>query len=370
MPKIDQLPTDAAPGTADLIPFVDVSADTTEATTIADLAASVAWSGQYQPLDSDLTTIAAANNGAVLAATTASFTAADETKLDGIAAGATTDAAITAHIADTSDAHDASAISIVDAGGLFSATDVEAALAEVKTIADTAGGGGVTLEQVQDDLGNTSLVAGTGITKTYNDVANTITIAVTSSTYQPLDSDLTTIAAANNGAVLAALDADLATFSVPASTTISTYGRTLVDDADATTARTTLGLGTAATATIADYLPKVAAGASVENIGAVESNVQTVAATGATETLDTSLYGVFDMTMDQNCTFTFSNPAPSGKATLFTLILRGAFTPTWPAAVDWPDATQPTYTTPSVYTFLTVDAGTTWLGAQAGKAFG
>lgn len=42
----------------------------------------------YQPLDSDLTTIAAANNGSVLAATTASFLTADETKLDGIEAGA------------------------------------------------------------------------------------------------------------------------------------------------------------------------------------------------------------------------------------------------------------------------------------------
>jgi hypothetical protein len=39
-----------------------------------------------QPLDSDLTTIAAANNGAIIAATTASFLTADETKLDGIEA--------------------------------------------------------------------------------------------------------------------------------------------------------------------------------------------------------------------------------------------------------------------------------------------
>jgi hypothetical protein len=44
-----------------------------------------------QPLDADLTTIAAANNSAVLAATTASFTTADETKLDGIETGATAD---------------------------------------------------------------------------------------------------------------------------------------------------------------------------------------------------------------------------------------------------------------------------------------
>ena len=147
-------------------------------------------------------------------------------------------------------------------------------------VPQSGGGGGVTLEQVQDDLGNTSLVAGTGITKTYNDGANTITLAVTASTYQPLDSDLTTIAAANNGSVLAAttasfltadeskldgiealadvtdatnveaagalmdseVDADIKTLSLPANTTISTYGRTLVDDADAATAQTTLGL--------------------------------------------------------------------------------------------------------------------------------
>lgn len=119
----------------------------------------------------------------------------------------------------------------------------------------------------------------------------------------------------------------------------------------------------------AEKLGKDAGGASVENAGAIESNVNTVAASGAAETLDTSLYGVFDVTMDQNCTFTFSNPAPAGDATIFVLILRGAFTPTLPASVDWGDATPPTYTTPSVYVFTTVDAGTVWMGAQVGKAF-
>ena len=49
---------------------------------------------------------------------------------------------------------------------------------------------------------------------------------------------------ANAAAAIATLglDADLATFSLPASTTISAFGATLVDDADAATARTTLGL--------------------------------------------------------------------------------------------------------------------------------
>lgn len=79
---------------------------------------------------------------------------------------------------------------------------------------------------------------------------------------QPLDSDLTTIAGltATTGNFIISeasawasrtptqalttlgLDADLPTFSVPASTTISAYGATLVDDADASTARTTLGV--------------------------------------------------------------------------------------------------------------------------------
>lgn len=117
-------------------------------------------------------------------------------------------------------------------------------------------------------------------------------------------------------------------------------------------------------------LKLLAGGDSVENIGAVESNVNTVASTGSTETLDTSVYGVHDCTMDQSCTFTFSNPAPSGKNTTFIMILRGAFTPTFPGAVDWPDASAPTYTTPSIYVFTTVDAGTIWLGKQIGKAFG
>jgi hypothetical protein len=93
-----------------------------------------------------------------------------------------------------------------------------------------------------------------------------------------------------------------------------------------------------------------------------------VAASGSTETLDTATAEVFDVTMDANCTFTFSNPAASGTATAFTLVLRGAFTPTFPASVDWAGS-APSYTTPSVYVFLTMDGGTTWLGQQVGAGF-
>lgn len=57
--------------------------------------------------------------------------------------------------------------------------------------------------------------------------------------------DTTNVTAA--GALMdSEVDADIKTLSLPASTTISTYGATLVDDVDASTARTTLGLGSIA----------------------------------------------------------------------------------------------------------------------------
>jgi hypothetical protein len=53
--------------------------------------------------------------------------------------------------------------------------------------------------------------------------------------------DVTNVTAA--GALMdSEVDADIKTLSLPASTTISAFGKTLVDDADASTARTTLGV--------------------------------------------------------------------------------------------------------------------------------
>jgi hypothetical protein len=77
--KISDLTPDAAPVGADLIPFVDMTGPTTEHVTITNL-----------------TTVILAD-----------------------------------HIADTTDAHDASAISVADAGTVLTATEVEAALQEI-----------------------------------------------------------------------------------------------------------------------------------------------------------------------------------------------------------------------------------------------
>lgn len=55
----------------------------------------------------------------------------------GFASDMATQAELDAHLNDTSDAHDASAISIADAGNDFTATDVEGALAELQADAET-----------------------------------------------------------------------------------------------------------------------------------------------------------------------------------------------------------------------------------------
>jgi hypothetical protein len=97
-----------------------------------------------------------------------------------------------------------------------------------------------------------------------------------------------------------------------------------------------------------------------------EARVNIVAATGATETLPAT-YSAHDITMDEACEFTFTSPSVKGHS--FALMLRGAFTPTFPASVDWAGGSAPTYATPSLYVFTTVDGGTTWLGSLVGSAF-
>ncbi len=90
--------------------------------------------------------------------------------------------AVAAHTGDTSDAHDASAISIGTLDGnlvAVSGTDVEQAL---QAIDNLSLGGTYTDENARDAIA-TALTAGTGITVTPNDGADTITVATTITQY-------------------------------------------------------------------------------------------------------------------------------------------------------------------------------------------
>ena len=94
----------------------------------------------------------------------------------------------------------------------------------------------------------------------------------------------------------------------------------------------------------------------------------------ATVDIDLADGNVFTITADQDTTFTFSNPSPTGKSCAFTLIWTqdsSDRTATWPASVDWAAATAPTLTSGSgkidVFTFFTLDEGTIWYGFTAGQ---
>ena len=91
-------------------------------------------------------------------------------------------------------------------------------------------------------------------------------------------------------------------------------------------------------------------------------------------TLDIVNGNVFSTLLDENVTtLNFSNPSATGKACSFTWIMTQhstAVTVAWPGSVAWDSGTAPTISEDDavyVFTFLTVDAGTSWLGFLAGS---
>jgi len=104
----------------------------------------------------------------------------------------------------------------------------------------------------------------------------------------------------------------------------------------------------------------------------------TPSSSSGTLTLDISTSNVFEVTLTENVTtLTISNPASSGKACSFTLILKqdgtGSWTFAFPASIKWAGGTAPTLTTTAsaidLLTFITTDAGTVWYGFSAGADF-
>ena len=151
----------------------------------------------------------------------------------------------------------------------------------------------------------------------------------------------------------------------------------LLDGVTATTAElnyvdvTTLGTTEASKAVTAD-----ANGVVTFDNGISEEYTAVTSSSNAT-TVNLQDGTNFSHTLTENTTFTFSNPAASGKSSSFTLKLvqdasASGYTVTWPAAVDWPSATAPTLTATAsavdYFVFITHDGGTTWYGFTAGQA--
>ena len=162
-----------------------------------------------------------------------------------------------------------------------------------------------------------------------SDIATNVTnITNIASFTASLDTDITTLSIpanttisafgatlvddANAAAAIATLglDADIATLSVPASTTISAFGATLVDDADASAARATLGVDAARTdnstnvtlvTTSHDYLSISGQAVTLGTVD-ISDDTNLTAGTGVTLTGDTISIGQ-DVATTANVTF-------------------------------------------------------------------
>ena len=110
--------------------------------------------------------------------------------------------------------------------------------------------------------------------------------------------------------------------------------------------------------------------------GTIEE-VTTVTSSSNAATINLRDGNLFEHDLTENVTYTFSNPAASGRASSFVLKViqdSSARTITWPSSVDWAAATAPTLTTTNngvdVFVFFTIDGGTTYYGFVAGQALG
>ena len=133
----------------------------------------------------------------------------------------------------------------------------------------------------------------------------------------------------------------------------------------------TLGLTQASGIVTSDAIGVV----SFDN-GTIEE-VTTVTSSSNAATINLQDGNLFEHDLTENVTYTFSNPAASGRASSFVLKViqdSSARTITWPSSVDWPAATAPTLTATNngvdVFVFFTIDGGTTYYGFVAGQALG
>ncbi|NDG32580.1 hypothetical protein EB118_21220 [bacterium] len=105
--------------------------------------------------------------------------------------------------------------------------------------------------------------------------------------------------------------------------------------------------------------------------------VQNITGSSTTVSLDLANTGVFNVTIANNITFSFTNPPSSTKMGSFIVITQndatGGRTIAWPATVKWPggaSSVPPRTTTASaldIWSFFTYDGGTSYIGSLAVK---
>ena len=134
------------------------------------------------------------------------------------------------------------------------------------------------------------------------------------------------------------------------------------------------GMAAASALTGAEVLPVVQSAANVK--ATTQQVVDAAMTTGLTRqalgsintntTIDWSVGSYVTATIGGALTFTFSNPAPTGKACVAYLQLTngGSAVITWPVSVTWSGGTAPTLRASGVdlLRFYTQDNGTTWFG--------
>jgi len=189
--------------------------------------------------------------------------------------------------------------------------------------------------------------------------------------------------------VLDGITADTAELNILDGVTSTTAELNILDGVTATTAELNILDGVTATAAELNYSDITTLGTSeASKVVTADANGVVTFDNGITEeftavtsssnatTVNSRDGTVFSHTLTENTTFTFSNPASSGKASGFSLkIVQDAsasgYTVTWPAAVDWAGGTAPTLTSTASavdqFVFYTHDGGTTWYGFLAGE---
>ena len=106
-------------------------------------------------------------------------------------------------------------------------------------------------------------------------------------------------------------------------------------------------------------------GAGIDNTSAALS--------GTTPSVDVGARDTYTLTTSGNTTFTFASVPSTGQVATFSLIITagGTHTLTWPSTVDWAGGTAPAAPASGakdIYTFMSIDNGTTWYGFLAAAA--